>query len=204
MLGTVTEKFIRLADHLARHPHDVVRYATKCKAKPLAIELPWFSWAAIDFLQDALKPEQVAFEYGSDGSTLFLSQRVKQVVSVEDDLEYFELIEKVLRERGARNVDYRFASSVANPYEQSAFVRALDRRYDVIIIDGSELWPENIVRPACFERAENFIAPGGMIVVDDSWRYDSLIRSNSAKSHRRFQGVGPGRFGVTSTDIYCY
>ena len=48
------------------------------------------------------------------------------------------------------------------------------------------------------------IKPGGIIVVDDSWRYPKLRQENRAQKHRIFQSVGPCRPGVTSTDIFFY
>ena len=56
----------------------------------------------------------------------------------------------------------------------------------------------------CFERAENQIKPGGIIVIDDSWRYPGLRKKNRAKEFREFRSVGPCRPGVTSTDVYFY
>lgn len=166
--------------------------------------MPWFSWSAIDFLEGALKSDHSVFEFGSGGSTRFFSERVDNVTSVEDDFHYFELVNKAIEQSRSLNVKYRFADSATTPYAETDFVQALDRIYDVIVIDGSEFWPQKIVRPICFERAEQFVAEGGMIVVDDSWRYDLLIRSRRAKSVQRFQSVGPGRYGVTSTDVYFY
>jgi predicted O-methyltransferase YrrM len=60
------------------------------------------------------------------------------------------------------------------------------------------------VRPVCFARAERQVRPGGIIVVDDSWRYPALRQANRARHFRDFQSVGPFRPGVTSTDIFFY
>jgi len=72
----------------------------------------------------------------------------------------------------------------------------------VIVVDGTE-WTAN-VRPICFRAAEEQIAAGGIIVVDDSWRYRELRQANRAHGVNIFESVGPGRFGVTSTDVYFY
>ena len=75
-------------------------------------------------------------------------------------------------------------------------------RFDIVVVDGSEEWTQ--VRPVCFQYAENFVRKGGIIVVDDSWRYPVLRRENKAKRYQVFQSVGPCRPGVTSTDIFFY
>jgi hypothetical protein len=41
-------------------------------------------------------------------------------------------------------------------------------------------------------------------VLDDSWRYDPVRAEHHAKRFEAFQSVGPGRPGVTSTDVYFY
>jgi hypothetical protein len=74
--------------------------------------------------------------------------------------------------------------------------------FNVIVVDGTE-WTPN-VRPICFRSAEEQVAPGGIIVVDDSWRYRQLRQRNRAKRFQIFESVGPARFGVTSTDVYFY
>ena len=60
------------------------------------------------------------------------------------------------------------------------------------------------MRPVCFQLAETVIKPGGIIIVDDAWRYADIIKNHLAKERRDFQSIGPCRPGVTSTDIYFY
>src|ERR1022692_694672 len=88
-------------------------------------------------------------------------------------------------------------------FENSAYLHSIPpQKFDVIVVDGAE--DAVPVRPICFYHAENFINPGGIIVVDDSWRYPELRRINRAAKHRIFKSVGPCRPGVTSTDIFFY
>ena len=51
--------------------------------------LPWYSYAAIEFIEDKLKSDFRVFEYGSGQSTLWYAQRVKEVISVEHNPDYF-------------------------------------------------------------------------------------------------------------------
>ena len=71
-----------------------------------------------------------------------------------------------------------------------------------VVVDGGEEWTQ--VRPICFQKAEARVKPGGIIVVDDSWRYPSLRERNHARQFRVFKSVGPCRPGVTSTDVFFY
>ena len=56
----------------------------------------------------------------------------------------------------------------------------------------------------CFERAQCFINPSGIIIVDDSWRYPEIEEQSEARSICRFESLGPSRKGVTRTDIHLY
>jgi len=209
MHGTVSVKLGRLVANLMLHP----QYISRCLAHnilngktPLDLELPWFSYAAIDFLKEYLKPEMTVCEYGSGGSTLFFARRVKSVFSIEDNPHWFELVTARLRDKGIKNAQLKLCPfDFKNPtgFEHSAYLHAMpDERFDVVVIDGSEEW--NKVRPICFEKAEPRVKRGGIIVVDDSWRYPALRELHHAQSHKMFQSVGPCRPGVTSTDVFFY
>jgi predicted O-methyltransferase YrrM len=209
MHGTIPQKVGRVITNLLAHP----QYISRCVnhnllngKTPLDLELPWFSYAAIDFLETFLQPNMSVCEYGSGGSTLFFAQRVKDVFSIEDNSKWFELVSKRLESTGVRNVELKlFPFDFKNPvgFENSAYLNAPPSKpFDVIVVDGSEEWTQ--VRPACFAKAETLVKPGGIIVVDDSWRYPTLRQANKAKRLQIFQSVGPCRPGVTSTDIFFY
>jgi SAM-dependent methyltransferase len=209
MQGTVPQKIGRVVADLCIHP----QYAPRClmhnflsSKTPADMELPWFSYAAIDFLKNFLKPQMTVCEYGSGGSTLFFARRVKQVFSIEDNLQWFNQISDRLREKSLGNVTLKLCPfDFKNPagFENSEYLHAMpDERFDVIVIDGSEEWTR--IRPVCFAKAQDHVKPKGIIVVDDSWRYPEIRRRHDAKRLQIFQSVGPGRPGVTSTDVYFY
>jgi len=209
MHGTVSTKVGRLLLNLMFHPQYISRCLThnvRNGKSPLDLELPWFSYAAIDFLNGWLKPDMSVCEYGSGGSTLFFARRVKSVLSIEDNERWYNLVMRRIQEKSIKNVRLKLCSfDFKNPvgFEHSAYLHAIpDERLDVIVIDGSEEWTK--VRPICFEKAEHRVKEGGIIVVDDSWRYPVLREKNHARSHKIFQSVGPCRPGVTSTDVFFY
>ncbi len=173
---------------------------------PADLELPWFAYAAIDFLTDFVKPHMTVCEYGSGGSTLFFARRAQRVFSIEDNLQWFNLISDRLREKSINNVTLRLCPfDFKNPagFENSEYLNSMpDEKFDVIVIDGSEEWTR--IRPICFEKAQSRVKNNGIIVVDDSWRYPEIRQRHAAKRVQIFQSVGPGRPGVTSTDVYFY
>src|SRR5438876_5538528 len=108
MYGSVPRKIGRLTADLLLHPG----YLRQCFShhpltgrSPLDFEIPWFSYAGIDFLNSFLEPHMIGFEYGSGGSTLFLAQRIKFLYSVEDNPEWFERVSDRLKEKKITNVN---------------------------------------------------------------------------------------------------
>ena len=209
MKGSLPVKIGRVVANLALNPRYVprtLRHNVINGASPLDLELPWFSYAAIDFLANELKPDMDVCEYGSGGSTLFFARRTDRVFSIEDNAKWFELVTGRVKELGLNNVELKLCPfDFKNPkgFEKSDYLHAIPKRkFDVIVVDGTEEWHH--VRPVCFQHAEKFMKAGGMIIVDDSWRYPSLRAKNGAKRHEVFQSVGPCRPGVTSTDIFFY
>jgi precorrin-6B methylase 2 len=209
MHGTIPVKIGRVIGSLVMHP----QYIPRCLAhnvlqdkSPLDLGIPWFSYAAIDFLECFLEPHMTVCEYGSGGSTLFFAQRVKSVFSIEDNPQWFNLVSKRLRENFLPNVTlvlcpYDFKQAI--DFEHSAYLHAIpEDKFDVIVVDGSEEWRQ--VRPLCFKQAEARVKKGGIIVVDDSWRYPQIREAHQAKGFKVFESVGPGRPGVTSTDVFFY
>lgn len=209
MHGTLPTKVARVLTNLVRHPQYIPRCVTHNLINgktPLDLELPWFSYGAIDFLETFLEPHMTVCEYGSGGSTLFFAKRVKSVFAIESDPKWFDLVNQRLASHTLRNATlelHPFDFKNVDGFEHSAYLHAIpDARFDVIVVDGMEEWDQ--VRPICFAKAEARIKPGGIIVVDDSWRYPRLRARNQAVRHRTFQSVGPCRPGVTSTDVFFY
>jgi precorrin-6B methylase 2 len=209
MHGTVPQKIGRVIGNLILHP----QYISRCVSHnlingktPLDLEIPWFSYAAIDFLQEFVQPHMTVFEYGSGGSTVFFAKRARRVMSVEDNPKWYEWVSRRLDQQGLTNVSLKLCEfNFKDPagFEGSAYLHAIpDEEFDIIVVDGSEEWIQ--VRPICFGRAEARVKKGGIIIVDDSWRYPMLRQFHRARKHQIFQSVGPCRPGVTSTDIFFY
>ena len=63
---------------------------------PLANEIPWITYSAINYLENFLNKKTIVFEYGSGGSTLYVSKRVKEGISVEHDEIWVEKVKQKL------------------------------------------------------------------------------------------------------------
>jgi len=62
--------------------------------------VPWFTYPAIRMLEQIITPELRVFEYGSGGSSIWWSERVSEVCSVEHDLEWYKEISDLI---GSKN-----------------------------------------------------------------------------------------------------
>src|SRR4051794_31760851 len=110
MQGTIPAKIGRVIGNLALHP----QYISRCVSHnllngktPLDLEIPWFSYAAIDFLEKFIRPEMNVCEYGSGGSTMFFAKRTSSVFSIENNEKWFELVSGRLKQKGIANVTLR-------------------------------------------------------------------------------------------------
>lgn len=149
---------------------------------------PWLSPAAISFFNEWLDGTQVGCEFGSGGSTLFFSGRVKQLVSIEHNKEWYDKITAGLPAALKDKITYRFVPEndpaeapetlpelEAHPelddfeYRKKYFnyIYALhdlpDESFDFIIVDGR-------ARTECVIVNLQKLKPGGLLVLDNSER----------------------------------
>ena len=206
---TNLERIRKLSGNLLQRPSNIPRYLSQNilhRRSPVDLELPWFSYGAIDFLEGFLRPEMRVFEFGSGGSTIFFAHRCARVESVEDDPAWALRVRERLTQLGLTNValsECPFDFNCSAAFGESQYLdRVREGSYDVIVVDGAD--NDYSIRPKCFKVAENQVNAGGIIVVDDSWRYRQLRESHRARRLEVFETVGLARYGVTSTDIYFY
>jgi hypothetical protein len=206
---TNLQRVRKLAGNLVTSPRHVPRYAAHnplTHRSPLDLALPWFSYDAIDFLGRFLRPVMTVFEFGSGGSTLFFARRCARVHCVEDDSAWAAAVRARVAQLGLENAtiaEQAFDFSSPDGFGESSYLAEVRQgAHDVIVVDGQDV--DYTIRPRCFRAAEKQIEPGGIIIVDDSWRYRALRTNHSAKRVEVFESVGPARFGVTSTDVYFY
>lgn len=206
MKGSNLTKALRLVKHHLLQPQYLARYidfVVSPNIQPLEMQLPWISYGAIDYLNNYLKSEMSVFEWGAGGSTLYFSEWCKSITSIESNTDWLNKLNEEIEHSARDNIELlhrELSLSSLEDFKSSPYAQALgEKRYDVIFIDGYE---EDLqLRPYCFERALDNIKPGGIIIVDDSWRYPQLRIGRDVKT---FTSVGPCRYGVTETDIFFF
>ena len=192
--------FKRSVKTLFRHPNvlsifSLVKYFPEWRSylapdrNSVADRIPWMTFSVIDFLKKISHSEMKVFEYGSGGSTLFWSSRVKDLISVEHDRSWFEKIKAELARQNITNVKYILSEShgipdfekrqiqIATDYISSDpgysgksfedYAKTIDNfpdeDFDIVVIDGR-------ARPSCILHSLKKVKRGGYLVVDNSER----------------------------------
>ena len=122
--------------------------------------LPWYTYPAIEYLSQFDYGEKTIFEFGCGYSSLFWAERAAKVISIEDNPQWFA---KWQREFQHPKLDIRWRDE-GEIYEKAIFEDG--GRYDVIVVDGKR-------RAECAAAAVQKLAPGGMIILDDSDRINT-------------------------------
>jgi len=175
-------------------------------------QIPWTCFALTRWLQDRLRPEMQIFEWGSGSSTLFFSNYVAKITSVEHEAKWFDLVNETLsKSTKHRDIDYRLvepkALSQADDQDlhyrsgkagcdslcfkdyATAIRRFENNFFDLIFVDGR-------ARVQCIEESIDKLKNGGYLVLDNSdyIRYEdslSRIRRESMSDWQELQFAGP-------------
>lgn len=128
---------------------------------------PWFVMGAITYLEDEFLEDPYgelafkSFEWGSGGSTIWLSQRTKDVITLEHDAGWVEKIQAELDEYGITNVSLLHRPLVGGYVE---YIDGFpDEHFDIIMVDGRQ-------RSDCLRHAIPKLRCGGALVLDNSER----------------------------------
>lgn len=122
--------------------------------------IPWYTYPAIEYLNQFDYSSKEIFEFGCGYSSLFWAKRAKKVTSIEDNLKWFD---KWKQEFDEPNLDIRWRD------EGEIYEQAIDEdncKYDVIVVDGKRRWQ-------CAQAAVKALNDGGMIILDDSDRINT-------------------------------
>jgi len=192
------------------------------KHTPLNDEVPWVNFKAIAWLESYLKPNMSVFEYGSGGSTIFLARRIKKLISVEHDKNWYKKVSSVLSKEGISNCElvlckpeknpssvahfpgYRNYKSHLDQYAGMSFenyARSIEEypegHFDLVFIDGE-------VRSSCVFHALNKILPGGYLMFDNSDRphHKEALSLLAGFKRTDFVGIGPYVLHVWQTSVW--
>ncbi|RMI13290.1 class I SAM-dependent methyltransferase [Cellulomonas triticagri] len=174
-------------------------FAIHDAADLVALDVPWWTYGAAARVAahlDALGGSARVLEYGSGASSVWLARRAAHVTSVEHEPGWAALVRDLARDAGvADRLDVREVPPRSTPEplvpsgrrgeggrDYAAYVRAIDDvpgELDLVVVDGR-------ARAACLEAATRRLAPGGLVLLDDSQRprYAAALASCGLDVHR--------------------
>lgn len=159
-----------------------VRYRTFRKLNDPS---PWLSPSSIRFLKSYLTKDMTGLEYGSGISTLFTAPKVKRLVSIEHNKEWYGMISERFKKDGINNVDYRFvAKNDSDLYKDKEFQMESEYNYKVrkdyvdYFLAASDLEDESLdfilvdgrARPECLYYALPKLKKNAIVILDNSER----------------------------------
>lgn len=151
--------------------HDVERM--------IALGLPWWNVAATREVAEFLRarPNARVFEYGAGASTIWLARHAASVTSVEHHVGWHQRLTREVARYSNIRLDHRELGGDA----YTGAISEIGGMFDLIVIDGRR-------RAQCLARAIPHLAPGGVILFDDSGRsrYRAAIRHCGLKERRYF------------------
>jgi hypothetical protein len=184
-------------------------------------DMPWFNYEAIEWLNSFLKPEMKVFEWGSGSSTLYFSRRVQDVVSIEHNKDWDNIVSKIIGD-GTKNCSYFFIGPEIDTREDStphlspsylstdknyqgksfrtyceSITKYPDNHFDIISIDGR-------ARNSCAYWATSKVKDGGILILDnaDLKEYTDGQKILEGWTKKYFYGPGPFTKNFWGTAVY--
>lgn len=129
-------------------------------------DAPWLAPRAVSFLDQVLRPSDVVVEFGSGRSTLWFARRVRYVVSVEHNRDWYSKVGRQLEAAGLRNVTCVYAPNAPGTYARAAeaALLAYGDTATIALVDGRQ-------RDECALWALDHLASTGLLIVDNAERY---------------------------------
>lgn len=185
---TKVQKFgsvIQLLVDEPREIHHLRSWVRELRRPTPMSRLPWLPFVVIEELDRSLTPASRVFEYGGGGSTMWFSERIGEVVTVEHDREWFDVLVRSVGTHPSCTLIYHSANDDYQAYVDS-IKQFPDEHFDIVLVDGRE-------RVRCHQAAMAKVRPGGLLVLDNSdrERYSPTFAAAAAWPHRTLSGLAP-------------
>ncbi|RIW13621.1 hypothetical protein D0X99_15360 [Algoriphagus lacus] len=187
----------------------------KILKSPAELGLPWIAHGAFLYKENYLTPTMRILEFGCGGSTLYFAKKACQVISIEDNHEWYSVMKE--RTKTFSDVELRhipvdkefvggeFASNMdelkhTNSYKNYALGASdvQDESIDVLVIDGR-------ARIGCLRTNLSKLKRNGIVLFDNTDRtaYAGGIQEILGEWDRLdFSGVTVSEYYFTQTSIF--
>lgn len=149
--------------------------------------IPWLAPKVIEHLESLLTPDMEVIEHGSGGSTLWFAERVKHVIAMESDIDWFQIVKSKCPDNA------RVLFGIANVWTWEE-----NQKRDLFLIDGEPV----IGRNKWLTASPNLVKPGGWVVLDNANRPEyaaerEWLKQQAAEYLSMDANEGGTRFMVT-------
>jgi precorrin-6B methylase 2 len=160
---------------------------------------PWIARGAVRYLDGILDKTCHLLEIGSGRSTIWYAERVRSVVSIESDRDWYDRAQRMLDDGGVTNVDLRLTPTELFRSEVRAFP---DEVFDVVIVDAGDAVQAG--RVGMTDEAMSKVRRGGLLVLDNSDRrsYRAVDRVLDGWEVVRFVSMHVRPMHATETSVY--
>lgn len=155
--------------------------------------VPLYTYPAIEYLQSLDLKNKRIFEFGSGQSTLFFLNKGAKVVSVENNVNWFDKLNSQIQE----NENHKFIFAQKEEYVNSILKE--EDLFDIIVVDGAENRLEST------KNAITKIKEDGIIIIDNSdWFENStkLVRDRLDFIQVDFYGFRPSKSNTAVTSFF--
>lgn len=139
--------------------------------------IPWFSYSAINFLDQLELAGLRVFEYGTGNSTLFWSRKGCVIKAVEANEGWADYVTK----NAGSVAEIRFQADL-DLYAKS--ILSHDGYFDIIVVDGA-------VRDKCADHAIHRLNPDGFLILDNSEVYPGVAKKLRDSGLLQVDFIGP-------------
>lgn len=134
---------------------------------------PWMSDSEIEMILKYLDKNDTMLEWGSGGSTLLFSMKVKKYHSIEHDASWYNNISKAIYSKKNDNVFYHLVGTdepLSQPTQKSQIQTYIDyvdvlneSKFDKVLIDGRG-------RGWCAEKILKYLHEDSIVFIHDYWQ----------------------------------
>jgi hypothetical protein len=130
---------------------------------------PWLNRYAINIFENILLDTDTMLECGSGRSTQWFSKKVKKLISIESEKDWYAIVIKQLESNSCNNVDYRLVDySYNGSQENNGYLQTIneldENSLDIALVDGGP-------RSYCAMHLIPKLKSGGIIAIDDTQFY---------------------------------
>lgn len=161
---------------------------------------PWLTIDAVKFLEKYLNENSIGFEWGSGRSTIWFAKNTKFLISVENNINWYNKVKVMIENRNLKNVRYLYFDEDENKNSPkfvdpkiSNYVEAINKfkeeMFDYILVDG-------IFREYCALNAIPKLKKGGILIIDNiNWFLPSSTKTfGSIKENEKPASKNWGKF----------